>query len=396
MADDERGRDDPAPDANAGGLVARTCGAIADIDGEIWDGLANPDPARANPFCAHAFLAAIEASGSVGDGTGWAPRHLILEADGNIVGAAPMYAKAHSQGEYIFDHAFADAYMRAGGRYYPKLLIASPFSPVTGPRLLAPPEHRPIVATAATQLAQSAGVSSLHVNFAEKDDWEMLGRQGFLKRIDHQHHWVDKGYQSFDGFLEALSSRKRKNLKKERAAALEDGINVRWVSGDEITEADWDAFWEFYQDTGARKWGTPYLTREFFSLMGETMAETVVLMFAERAGQSIAGALHLRGGEALYGRYWGCTEHVPFLHFELCYYQAIDYALAHGLKRVEAGAQGEHKIARGYTPTPVYSAHWFADEGFNAAVARYLEAERRQASEDIDYLKDFTPFRKDG
>ncbi|MEM8986873.1 MAG: GNAT family N-acetyltransferase [Pseudomonadota bacterium] len=385
------------PDGGAR-LEARTIRTLSDVDAAAWDALANPAPETYNPFVAYDFLKCLEDSKSVCSEAGWAPFHLLLENDGRLAGAAPLYIKSHSQGEYVFDHAFADAYERAGGRYYPKLQCSVPFTPATGPRLLDGGDKSVArdLAVALAGVAAQADVSSLHVTFAGQDEQRLLCEAGFLARIDQQFHWTNDGYDSFDDFLAALASRKRKALKKERAAALADNVDVEWAVGADITEAHWDAFWAFYQDTGARKWGYPYLTRTFFRLLGERMADKVLLIFAKRGDRYVAGALNMIGGDALYGRYWGCTEHVPFLHFEICYYQAIDYAIAHGLKRVEAGAQGEHKLARGYAPTPTYSAHYITDPGFRDAVARYLEAERADVGAHIDMLSDFTPFRKGG
>jgi hypothetical protein len=375
-------------------LQARTVASLTHIERDTWNALANPPGQPYHPFVDYDFLEALEASGSVTPETGWAPHHLLLEKAGQVIGAAPMYAKGHSQGEYIFDHAWADAYERAGGRYYPKLLIAVPFTPATGPRLLArDAETRTFLAHAAAQVSQQSGVSSLHINFMQEKDTPVLGELGYLKRIGQQFHFQNPGYDSFDEFLASLASRKRKNLRKERAAAVKD-VEVEWLTGSGITEAHLDAFWVFYQDTGARKWGMPYLTRPFFSLLIERMAERVLLIIARKDGEYVAGALNMIGGNTLYGRYWGCTEHIPFLHFELCYYQAIDYAIQHKLKSVEAGAQGEHKIARGYVPVPTCSMHWLPDPGFRSAVERFLHSERQHMAEEIEFLKDYTPFRK--
>lgn len=381
------------------GLTARLAASAAEIDAEAWNALANPggrDCRRYNPFIDHAFLCALERSGSVSAEAGWRPCHLLLEdAAGRLTGAAPMYLKGHSQGEFVFDFAWADAYERAGGRYYPKLQIAAPFTPAAGPRLLtggdAPARAR--LARAAIQIAERLGVSSLHATFASDADIDALCAAGALPRTDSQFHWKNEGYASFEAFCETLASRKRKAIRKERAAARAS-VDIEWLTGSDITEAHWDAFWAFYQDTGARKWGYPYLTRTFFSLIGEAMADRILLIFARRNGAPVAGALNFIGGDALYGRYWGCTEHIPFLHFELCYYQAIEFAIARGLARVEAGAQGEHKIARGYVPVATRSAHWIADPGFRDAIATYLEQERSQAAAERDFLAEFAPFRK--
>jgi len=379
----------------SGALLARTVGAIDEIDAEIWDRLANPPGAPFNPFVSHAFLSALEKSKSVAPEAGWAPMHLLLEDDGALVGAAPLYAKGHSQGEYIFDHHWADAYARAGGSYYPKLLSAAPFTPVEGPRLLAQSSAaRAGLAAALRSICARMNASSAHVNFIGADDAAALEAADFLPRRGEQYHWFNRGYETFDEFLSALSSRKRKTIRRERKGALADGLTIKRLIGDEITEEHWNAFWLFYQDTGARKWGQPYLTRTFFRIIAETMADRLLLIVAEEDGRPVAGALNLIGGDALYGRYWGCLTDIPFLHFEICYYQAIDFAIERGLARVEAGAQGQHKIARGYEPVATHSAHWIANDSFRDAIARYLEAERDQTDMEIDALKAFTPFRK--
>ena len=379
----------------SGALLAKTTGSIDDIDAAAWDGLANPPGAPYNPFVSHAFLSALERSKSVAPETGWAPMHLLLESEGDLIGAAPLYAKGHSQGEYVFDHHWADAYARAGGRYYPKLLSAAPFTPVPGPRLLAhTSEARAGLPAAVITVAQRMNIASAHINFIDDADAHILAAAGFLPRLGEQYHWFNRGYESFDDFLSALSSRKRKTVRRERRDAGADGLTIRRLIGADITERHWDAFWLFYQDTGARKWGQPYLTRTFFRIIAETMSDSLVLFVAERDGKPVAGALNFIGGDALFGRYWGCLEDHPFLHFELCYYQAIEFAIGRGLARVEAGAQGQHKIARGYEPVATHSAHWIADDGFRDAVARYLEAEREQTGAEIEALKDFTPFRK--
>ncbi|HEX7873632.1 MAG TPA: GNAT family N-acetyltransferase [Sphingobium sp.] len=365
--------------------------SVRAIDAAAWDACAGPG----NPFVAHAFLSALEQSGSVGEGTGWQPLPLVVEAsDGTIVAAAPLYAKSHSQGEYVFDHGWAQAWEGAGGRYYPKIQIAAPFSPVPGPRLLLrdPDAAEPLIA-GIESLVRSNGLSSAHATFVEEAQLAHFRGAGWLIRQDSQFHWTNDGYGSFDDFLGALSSRKRKDIRKERERARE-GLEIVHLSGADITEAHWDAFWIFYQDTGARKWGQPYLTREFFSLLGETMGERVLLMFALRDGAPIAGALNLIGSDTLYGRYWGATEEVPFLHFELCYYQAIDAAIALGLDRVEAGAQGSHKLARGYRPVPTWSAHYIPDAGFRRAVADFLRQESAAVERDRLYLDTHAPFKK--
>src|SRR3954453_16741315 len=372
---------------------------IADIPAAAWDACANPDPAVFNPFLAHGFLRALEDAGTVGGRSGWTPRHLVLK-DGNqaIVACAPCYLKSHSQGEYVFDRSWAEAYERAGGRYYPKLQISVPFTPVTGPRLLVSPQADRGTARAALvaglrALREKIGASSIHLTFLPKADWEALGEDGLLQRIDQQFHWLNEGYAGFDDFLAALSSRKRKMIRRERRDALGAGITVEILPGREITEAHWDAFFAFYMDTGSRKWGRPYLNRRFFSLVGERMPERLVLFLAKRAGRYIAGAINFVGDTTLYGRNWGCIEDHPFLHFELCFYQAIDYAIAHGLARVEAGAQGEHKLARGYRPVATYSAHDIAAPALRRAVAEYLTRERTYVAEAAAELSEALPFR---
>jgi predicted N-acyltransferase len=375
-------------------LSARTIGAVADVGRKTWDALANPAGTPRNPFVSYAFLSALEESGSVGDGTGWQPAHLVLQRGDAICGLAPLYVKSDSQGEYVFDHHWAEAYERAGGRYYPKLVCAVPFTPVSGPRLLAPSALKPILAVALEQLARQMRVSSAHANFLDRDDQTALEGNGFLPRRDLQYHWFNRGYRSYDDFLSTLSSRKRKVLKRERRAANE-GVVIRRKAGRDIVEADWDAMWTFYQDTGSRKWGRPYLTRKFFSLVGERMADDIMLVLAEDGGRKIAGALNFLGADSVFGRYWGCMEDRPFLHFEICYHQVIDEAIARGFSRVEAGAQGEHKIARGYEPVETRSAHWIADPGFRSAVDRYLQSERAQIDELTAELQLARPFRKD-
>lgn len=381
---------------------ARSVATIAEIPATIWNSLANPAAAMFNPFVTHAFLQALEDAGTVGGRTGWTPRHIVLERDGSTLGVAPAYVKMHSQGEYIFDHGWADAYQRAGGDYYPKLQIAVPFTPVPGPRFLVgdgpdAAELRRLLAIAAIEVGKQLGVSSLHATFVDEATWTELGsglKPPFLQRTDQQFHWHNSGYATFDAFLAALSSRKRKTIRKERTTALEAGLVVKHLRGAEITEAYWDAFYRFYKDTGSRKWGQPYLNRKFFTLLGERMGDTCLLIVAERDGRPIAGALNLIGGDCLYGRYWGMTEHHPCLHFELCYYQAIEWAIAHRLPRVEAGAQGEHKLARGYNPVATHSLHWIADAGFRRAVDRYLTEERAHMAERRDMLAEYAPYKK--
>lgn len=371
--------------------------SIAAIPAADWDACANPANAPLDPFVVHRFLLALEESGSVGDGTGWEPRHLIAKLDSEIIGVMPLYAKGHSQGEYVFDHAWAGAYERAGGRYYPKLQSAIPFTPVTGRRLLVRDDIvRSALVRAAIQITSQNQVSSFHITFCTKDEYDLGPELGMMQRIGQQFHWENNDYKDFDEFLSKLSSRKRKMIRKERREAQSFGGEILQLTGDQIEPEHWDAFWQFYQDTGARKWGTPYLTREFFDIAQQTLREDILLVFAKRDGQYIAGALNFIGGDTLFGRYWGCAEDHPYLHFELCYYQAIDYAIAHRLDRVEAGAQGEHKLARGYMPSPVYSLHWIADEGFESAVAQFLSDERAAVDEDIEFLSAVGPFKKTG
>ncbi|WEX11739.1 GNAT family N-acetyltransferase [Chelativorans sp. AA-79] len=353
-----------------------------------------------NPFISHSFLSALEESGCATQDTGWFGQHLRLEsADGKLLGAVPCYLKSHSQGEYVFDHGWADALERAGGRYYPKLQVSVPFTPVTGPRLLVardadPGDVRHALAEGLKTLTDRLGVSSLHVTFAQEDEVCVLDRAGFLTRTDQQFHFFNEGYGSYDDFLGSLASRKRKALKKERRAALEAGIEIDWLTGRDLTEAAWDDFFAFYMDTGSRKWGRPYLNRRFFSLIGERMADDVLLVMARRAGRHIAGAINFIGGDALYGRNWGTIEHHPFLHFEVCYHQAIEFAIARGLKRVEAGAQGEHKLARGYLPVTTHSAHYIAHPGLRRAVADYLARERREVEAIGGLLAEHSPYKK--
>ncbi|MEO1659229.1 MAG: GNAT family N-acetyltransferase [Pseudomonadota bacterium] len=372
-----------------------TVSSLSEIPKERWDALANPNDESFDPFISWDFLEALEASGSVRAETGWQPAHIALKREGDLTGVMPAYLKGHSQGEYIFDHAFADAYMRAGGRYYPKLLSAVPFTPATGPRLLATAaEERSLLAAGAARAAEQMGLSGANLNFLTEADAQHAEEQGFAIRYGEQYHFEDKGYGNWPGFLDALASRKRKALKKERSAVASSDLTIEWVTGSDIQEKHLDAFWWFYQDTGARKWGSPYLTRTFFTLIAERIPERILFILARRGEGYIAGALNMIGGSTLFGRYWGCTEHIPFLHFELCYYQAIDFALAHGLKRVEAGAQGKHKIARGYEPAVIRSAHKMTDPGFQTAIEDYLDREKRQVEADVALLKGFTPFKK--
>jgi predicted N-acyltransferase len=354
-----------------------------------------------NPFVSHEFLSSLEASLSVGPRTGWEPQHLVVEtAGGELIGVAPCYLKSHSRGEYVFDHGWAEAFERAGGSYYPKLQVSVPFTPVTGPRLLVKPG--PLAAAARTALVKGLTeittgnrLSSAHLTFMPEADWRALGEQGFLLRTDQQFHWHNNGYATFDDFLADLSSRKRKAIRRERKDALAPGIEVQWLTGSDLTETVWDAFFAFYMETGSRKWGRPYLTRDFFSIVGQAMGERILLVMAKRNGRLIAGAINFIGANALYGRNWGAIEHHPFLHFELCYYQAIDYAIAHKLARVEAGAQGEHKLARGYLPAPTYSAHFIANPGLRRAIDDYLRRERHYVAAAAEELAAAAPFRKD-
>ncbi|WP_447909415.1 GNAT family N-acetyltransferase [Brevundimonas bullata] len=369
---------------------------IADIGRDAWDACAAP---AGDPFVSYDFLHACEASGSAVPSQGWAARHLSLrDEDGAVIGVMPLYLKGHSQGEYVFDHSWADAYQRAGGRYYPKLLGAVPFTPATGPRFLNAPGTdeatvREALLQGALTLVERLGVSSLHVNFPTEPEWRAMTETGLLPRRDIQFIWRNDGYQSFDDFLAALSSNRRKTIRRERREA-QGQLDIRVLTGADITEAHWDAFFDFYLDTGDRKWGRPYLTRDFFTRVGATMADRIALVMAFRDETPIAGALNFIGRDALYGRQWGALEEVPFLHFELCYYQAIDFAIARGLSRVEAGAQGEHKIARGYLPSPVYSAHFIADPALRDPVARYLDNERPAVEAEMEAMTaDLSPYR---
>lgn len=372
-------------------VIAQIAESVSALDAGQWDAL----NCAANPFVGHAFLAALEESGSVGTGTGWSPAPIVIrDADGQLAGALPAYLKSHSQGEYVFDHAWADAYERAGGRYYPKLQIAAPFSPVPGPRLLARDDETALkLLRAAESVVLQNGLSSAHATFVDAAQLELFRKAGWLIRSGTQFHWSNDGYASFDDFLATLASRKRRAIRKERAGA-QSAVDIEILRGDQIRPEHWDAFWIFYQDTGARKWGRPYLTRAFFDLIAESMRDSIVLFLAHRAGRPVAGALNLLGPDCLYGRYWGCTEDIPFLHFELCYYQAIDFAIAHGLARVEAGAQGEHKLARGYLPVTTWSAHFIADPGFRSAVDDFLIRERRAVEREQEFLGELGPFKR--
>ena len=379
---------------DTGPVTARVIDHIADVPAAAWDGCAG----GINPFVSHAFLHALEASGSVNAESGWLPHHLLLEdGDGRLLGAVPLYVKGHSHGEYVFDHGWANALEQAGGDYYPKLQVAVPFTPVTGPRLLAPPERgdevRALLAKALETIVVRLGVSSVHVTFPSETEWALLGAAGWVRRMGQQFHWHNRGYGTFDDFLAALNSRKRKTIRKERRAVAEQGIAVQALGGAAIEPRHWDAFHRFYIDTYDRKWGYPYLTRDFFEILSATMADSVVLVVAERDGVPVAGALNLRGADALYGRNWGCASDFKFLHFEACYYQAIDYAIVHGLARVEAGTQGPHKIQRGYVPVPTYSAHWIANTSFRDAVARFCERERAMVEEELRGLAAYSPYR---
>src|SRR5690242_13723669 len=399
--------DDAAAEAMTTGLRIRVLPSISELPAAAWDACANPglrEPGPAlpyNPFIAHDFLSALEISGSAVAKAGWQPQHLVLEDEtGAVLGVVPCYLKSHSRGEYVFDRGWAEAYERAGGDYYPKLQVSVPFTPATGRRLLVAPglqngEREAALAQGLVELCRLREASSVHVTFMPEPEWHLLAERGFLKRTDQQFHWENAGYASFDEFLGALASRKRKVLKRERREALVNGIEVDWLTGSDLTEAVWDDFFAFYMDTGSRKWGRPYLTREFFSLVGEKMADRILLVMAKRAGRYIAGAINFIGSETLFGRHWGAIEHHPFLHFELCYYQAIDFAIANKLQRVEAGAQGEHKIARGYMPATTHSAHYIADPALRRAIADYLVRERAYMAAVGAELAATAPFRKD-
>lgn len=380
-------------------LEVSVLSALSEISAEDWDACANPSGGSipADPFTTYRFLSALEESGSVGPGSGWQARHLVARQDAELIAVMPCYAKRHSQGEYIFDHNWAHAYENAGGSYYPKLQAAVPFTPATGRRFLTKPGYEALGMSALTQgaveLASQNQVSSLHITFCTEDEYLAGAEMGLMQRIGQQFHWANDGYGKFEEFLEALSSRKRKNIRKERRSAQGFGGKIQGFTGSEIQPDHWDAFWQFYQDTGYRKWGSPYLTREFFDIAQDRLRDDIYLVLAQREGRWIAGALNFIGSDCLYGRYWGAIEHHDCLHFELCYYQAIDYAIALGLPRVEAGAQGAHKLARGYLPAPVYSLHWIADPGFRSAIERYLEQERAAVGEEIDVMTDYGPFK---
>ena len=403
-------------------ITLEAVSSVSQIAAEDWDACANPDsgglagldtlapPASPNascaglkrpynPFVSHAFFSAVEASGSACARTGWGPRHLLARRDGAVAGIVPCYLKSHSQGEYVFDRGWADAYERAGGRYYPKLQASVPFTPATGPRLLIrdgvdKDEIGSALASGLVALCDATKASSAHVTFAREAEWKLLAKHGFLQRTDQQFHWHNQGYRHFDDFLATLNSRHRKAIKRERRDALANGITIHALNGNDITEDAWDAFFAFYMETGSRKWGRPYLTRSFFALIGESMAKDVLLVMARRNNRWIAGAINFVGSETLFGRNWGAIEHHPFLHFEVCYYQAIDFAISRGLKTVEAGAQGEHKLARGYLPQTTYSAHYIADPGLRRAISDYLKRERAYVAEAGRELSEAAPFRK--
>lgn len=370
---------------------------MSEIDAEVWDACACPDGVPLDPFTTHRFLLALEESGSVGGESGWQPYHLVAKLGEEVIGVMPLYAKGHSQGEYIFDHSWAHAYERAGGQYYPKLLAAVPFTPATGRRLLVRQEiAKSALIEGALQLTAENGLSSFNINFCTEDELAFGEHLGLMSRVGQQFHWENDDYVDFDGFLGALSSRKRKMIRKERRIAQDFGGQIVALTGEQIEPEHWNAFWQFYQDTGARKWGTPYLTRRFFDIAQETLRDEILLVLAEQDGRYIAGALNFIGGDTLFGRYWGCVEDHPCLHFEICYYQAIEYAIEHKLNRVEAGAQGEHKLARGYMPSPVYSLHGITDERFRDAIGQFLAEEKAAVGEDIEIMTSYGPFKKTG
>ena len=385
-------------------VTMRSLDAAADMDAATWDALANPAPGEAtrgfdyNPFLRHAFFDALEQSKSATRRTGWLPHHLVMERDETPIGILPCYVKSHSQGEYVFDYGWADAFERAGGRYYPKLQCTVPFTPATGRRLLVGNgedrrQRQAMLGEGLRQVCDETGVSSAHVTFMREDECKVLDAMGYLQRNDQQFHWRNDGYASFDGFLASLASRKRKEIRKERARAVEN-VSIERLSGDDLTDEVWNTFFRFYMDTGSRKWGSPYLTRDFYTRIGETMADDILLVMAKRDGRHVAGAINFVGSHVLYGRHWGCTEHHPFLHFEVCYYQAIDYAIERGLAAVEAGAQGGHKLARGYMPQITYSAHHITHPGLRDAVAGYLRQERQAVAWEAEATAEHGPFRK--
>jgi len=390
-------------------LTLRVANAIGEVAAEAWNACANPAPGSPdvstldslyNPFISHEFLSALELSDSVRARVGWQPMHLLAEdAAGILLGGVPCYVKSHSRGEYVFDHGWAEAYERAGGSYYPKLQVSVPFTPATGRRLLVRPGPqadavRAALADALVDICRRSDTSSVHVTFPTKPEWDLLGSRGFLKRTHQQFHWENADYATFDAFLAALASRKRKAIRREREDALAAGVSVHWLTGSDLTESVWDAFFDFYMETGSRKWGRPYLTRMFYSRVGETMRDRILLVMAKRNGRWIAGAINFIGADTLFGRHWGCIEHHPFLHFELCYYQAIQYAIERKLARVEAGAQGEHKISRGYLPITTYSAHYIVDTGLRRAIEDFLKRERAYVAAAGAELTEAAPFRK--
>ena len=389
-------------------ITLKVVNAIAEVPAEAWDACANPETAASsgadagsayNPFISHDFLSSLELSGSVRNRAGWQAMHLVAEDGGTIVGVVPCYAKSHSQGEYVFDHGWADAYERAGGDYYPKLQVAVPFTPAQGRRLLVRPgQHADAVcdalADSLADICKRSNASSVHVTFLTEAEWRMLGVRNYLQRTHRQFHWLNENYGSFDAFLAALSSRKRKTIRREREDALSNGITIDWLTGSDLTESVWDAFFEFYMDTGSRKWGRPYLTRSFYSIVGEKMRDKILLVMAKRKGRYIAGAINFIGSEALFGRHWGCTEQHAFLHFEVCYYQAMQFAIERKLGRVEAGAGGEHKVTRGYMPTTTYSAHYIADPRLRRAIDDFLKHERVHVQAEIAEYAEAAPFRK--
>ncbi|MCF8474574.1 MAG: GNAT family N-acetyltransferase [Emcibacter sp.] len=381
------------------GLQSRIIKSLSDISENDWNACCFNEHTGHNPFLSYAFMNALEKSGSATAKTGWMAQHIIAHQGVEIIGIMPLYLKNHSQGEYVFDHSWANAYHAAGGQYYPKLQSSVPFTPVTSPRLLVRPDQdtrkiQEYLLDAAIVHAENLGVSSLHVTFPEKNEWELMNEKSFLKRLDQQYHWVNQDYCSFDDFLMALSSRKRRNIRKERKQAVSDNIDIEILSGNDITEHHWDHYFSFYLDTANRKWGQPYLNRLFFSLLGEKISDRIVLIMCKRQNRYIAGALNLLSDDTLYGRYWGAIEDHRYLHFEICYYQAIEYAIKHGLKKVEAGAQGEHKLARGYMPTPTYSNHWIQNTSFRDAVSHYLDHEKEIVAQNTEILSSLAPFKK--
>ena len=379
--------------AGVDSVLVKLVQGIGQIEARLWDACVGPD----QPFLSHAFLSALEDSGSASQRTGWLPLHLVVEAGGELIGCAPMYLKSHSYGEYVFDWGWANAYERAGGTYYPKLQVSVPFTPVPGPRLLVRPEvgapARGMLAHALVSAAEQLNVSSLHVTFCREDEWDTLGNAGLLKRQGVQYHWHNRGYGTFDDFLGTLKSSKRKTIRKERARVSEQGLSIEVLTGDTLAPDIWEAFYPFYLSTVDKRWGSAYLTKRFFARLGETMPERVVLMMARHGGRYVAGALNLLGADTLYGRVWGCRREFEFLHFEACYYQAIEFAIRHGLARVEAGAQGPHKLQRGYEPVATYSAHWIRDPGLRDAVERFLVQERREMASEMGHLRAGLPYR---